>query len=313
MWATRSKQSVDGWASILLSNGRMDLARLRSLRGNGQPVLVACESYVMEGDEMEALKRLRSAKKFEGVHCTTLMQHGDYQLLQADKPEVSGAELRDAVRWRIKELVDFPVERAVVDVLDIPGPHAPGRGAQIFVVAAPSDRVAPRIHLFQDAKVPLEAIDIPELALRNVANLFEQENHGLALLAFDNEGGYLIFTYLGELLASRFIDVRRDALAAVAEGDTGLYDKVLLDVQRSLDNFERVHSYAALTRVLVAALPGGNAFIDYLKSNLYQPVEILDLSAVMDLDAVPALQDPVRQAEALLAIGAAMRSSVGTS
>lgn len=310
MWSKRTEENADGWTSVLFPPGRLEIARIRQRSGD-QATLTGWESYAIDGSELEALKRLRGAKKFGGARCTTLLRHGDYQLLQAERPDLTGPELRDAMRWRIKEMVEFPVEQAVVDVLDIPAAQPGGRGSQLFVVAASGERVAPRIHLFQDARVALDAIDIPELALRNIATLFEQEGHGLALLAFDAEGGHLVFTFRGELLAARFIDVRRDALAAVTAGDTALYDKVLLDVQRSLDNFERVHGYAPLTRLLVAALPGGNAFIDYLKGNLYQPVEMIDLASVMDLGAVPALADPVRQAEALPAIGAALRTGQG--
>ena len=61
------------------------------------------------------------------------------------------------------------------------------------------------------------------------------------------------------------------------------------------------------TRGLVAPIPGAAAFVDYLKSNLYQPVALLDLAAGIDLTAVPALADPAQQAHALLAIGAALR------
>jgi MSHA biogenesis protein MshI len=309
MWASRRDHSVEGWTSVVFPRDRVEIARVRPRTGD-RPAVAAWESFALQGGELDAIKRLRSAKKFGDTRCTTLLQHGDYQILQTEKPDMPQAEMRDAIRWRIKEQVDFPIEQAVIDVLDIPAQPG-GRAPQMFVVAAGTDRVAPRIHLFQDAKVDLAAIDIPELALRNIAALFEQEGHGLALLAFDTAGGYLVFTYQGELLAARFIDVRRDDLAAAKPGEGGLYDKVLLDVQRSLDNFERAHSYAPLTRVLVGALPGGNDFIDYLKSNLYQPVEMLDLSSVMDLAAVPTLAEPVRQAEALLAIGAAMRTGAG--
>ena len=148
------------------------------------------------------------------------------------------------------------------------------------------------------------------LAQRNVAALFEEENRGLAMLAFNDEGGLLTFTYHGELLASRFIDIKRDALAAADKGEGGLFNRVLLEVQRSLDNFERANSFTSLSRVLVAALPGDNGFIDYMKENLYQKVEMLDLAQAVDLGAIPALADPVRQAEALSAIGAALRNEV---
>jgi len=307
MWARHRESRNNDWTSVLFPPGRVEVAKVRLAHG-GKPELLTWDAFAMEAGELETLKRLRSNRHLDKGRCTTLLHHGQYQILQVEAPKVAREELREAVRWRIKEQVDFPIDSAVVDVLEIPIPSTGGKAPQIFAVAVGKARLVPRIHLFQDAKISLLAIDIPELAQRNVASLFEDENRGLAMLAFNAEGGLLTFTLNGELLASRFIDITSEDLGSAHEGESGPFERVLLEVQRSLDNFERAHSYTTLSKVIVAALPGGSGFIDYLKANLYQPVETLDLSHVIDLAAVPGLADPVRQAEALLAIGAAMRS-----
>ncbi|CAG4885204.1 MSHA biogenesis protein MshI [Georgfuchsia toluolica] len=309
MWARHRENKNDDWTSIIFPRGRIEVARVRRSAG-GKPRLLDWDAFVVEAGELEALKRLRSAKRLGDGRSTTLLRHGQYQFLQVESPGVAREELRGAVRWRIKEQVDVPIETAVVDVLEIPAPAAvgAGRAQQIFVVVAGNAQLAPRIHLFQDAKLPLSTIDIPELAQRNVAALFEEENRGLALLAFNDDGGLLTFTYRGELLSSRFIDIKRGELAEARKSEDGLFDRVLLEVQRSLDNFERAHSYTTLSRVLIAPLPGSNGFVDYLKENLYQKLDVLDLTQAVDLSAIPVLADPVRQAEALLAIGAALRN-----
>jgi MSHA biogenesis protein MshI len=293
------------WASVVFSPGRVDIAEVRRRTGE-RPALRAWESFASEASPREALGRLR--KRLAGCRCTTLLAPDEYRLLQTESPGVPQEELRNALRWRIKEMVDFPVEQAGIDVLEIPAPQAnAGRSPQVFVVAASHAVLAPRIHAFQDAKVALAAIDIPELAQRNVAALLEDENRGLALLAFDEAGGRLTFTCHGELCASRRIEVGREALAKADGSAGGLHERVLLDVQRSLDNFDRNFSFVSLSRLVVAAVPGAEGFIDYLKANLYQPVEVMDLSQAVDLEGVPALAEPARQADALLALGAALR------
>ena len=305
MWPRRSLQS-DNWTSVIFSPGRIDIAAVRRRTGE-RPAVSAWESFAVAGTELDALKRLRS--RLHG-RCTTLLRHGQYQMLQVEAPQVPPDERRQAIRWRVKEMVDFPIEQAGVDVLDIPaaqGGGGGGRKPQVFAVVAGHGELAPRIHLFQDAKVDLEAIDIPELAQRNVAALFEEENRGLALLAFDDYGGRLTFTYGGELYATRHIEIGRKELAGANDAPGGVYERVLLDVQRSLDNFDRNYSFITLKRLLVAPVPGAEAFVAYLKGNLYQPVELLDLAKGMDIGPVPGLAAPERQAEALLAIGAALR------
>lgn len=304
MWPRRSQQS-DNWTSVIFSPGRVDLAEVR--RGESRPALAGWHSYAYAGDELSALKRLRS--RLHG-RCTTLLHYGQYQMLQVEAPQVPAEERRDALRWKVKEMVDFPVENAGIDVIDIPARQG-SRPAQVLAVVANRTALVPLIHLFQDAKVPLTAIDIPELAQRNVAALFEEENRGLALLAFDEDGGRLTFTYQGELYATRHIDIGARQIAAPGgEAPGGIFERVLLDVQRSLDNFDRNYSFITLTRLLVAPIPGAAAFVDYLKANLYQPVALLDLAEGLDLAAAPALAEPAHQAQALLAIGAALRDEV---
>jgi len=289
---------------VIFSPGRIDIASVLR-RADAKPLVSEWDSFAVDGEELGALKRLRS--RLRG-RCTTLLHHGQYQMLQVEAPQVPVEERKQAVRWRVKEMVDFPIDQAGVDLIDIPSSEGGGRAPQAFAVVANHAALVPRIHLFQDAKVNLKAVDIPELAQRNVAALFEEENRGLALLTFDDDGGRLTFTYQGELYATRHIDVGRKEIAdAKGESGGGVYERVLLDVQRSLDNFDRNFSFITLTRLLVAPIPGAAAFVEYLKGNLYQPVELLDMTKALDLSAIPALADAERQAEALLAIGAALR------
>ena len=44
---------------------------------------------------------------------------------------------------------------------------------------------------FEQSKVALQALDIPDLAQRNLAALFERDGTAAALLAFYEEGGML--------------------------------------------------------------------------------------------------------------------------
>ena len=60
---------------------------------------------------------------------------------------------------------------------------------------------------FEAAEVDLAAIDIPELAQRNIAALLEDENRGLVFLRIDESGMMLTLTFRGELVAVRRSDM----------------------------------------------------------------------------------------------------------
>jgi len=306
-------QSQPGWMAVALRPQQITLAHVVRGAAGSKPRLALLDSVARErGSEADDLARLRRSLGLQRYRCTTLLDHSAYQFVQVNAPNVPADELKSALRWAVKDSLDFPADDAVIDVLQVPADGAPtGRPPLAFAVAARRQKVAERVQAFQRAKLRLKVIDVTETAQRNVAALFEQPGRGLAMLAFHEHGGLLSFTRDGELFASRHIDIAASALALVDDNDTfrrdGLFERVGLEVQRSLDNFDRQFSQIALQRVVVAAPVGAAALVNYLASNLYLPVEAADLTTVMDTDAFPALREPTAQSQWLEAIGIALR------
>lgn len=302
----KNKSSNDAWSAVDFSATRVTVAQVE--RSGERPVVRVCESYAREGNLTDILKRLKSAHRLGRRRCVTLLEKGQYQLLQVELPSnaegMSRDELREALRWQVKEMVEFPVERAGIDLLEIP--PVGNRPPQAWVVLASHDVLQPLIWQFQEAGIELAAIDIPELALRNLAALVEEVNRGLALLSLDQQGGRLVITYRGELYMTRHVDIGIAALAGT-QGEA-LYERVLLDVQRTLDAFDRNYSAINVARLLVGPIPQASAFVDYLRGNLSLPVASASLAEVMDLSSVPHLDDAAAQADAWLALGAALRT-----
>lgn len=306
MWPFGLKANGDDeWTAVVFSSHRVEVARMR-FQSARRPQLMSWDSYPREGADLDIVKRLRDAGRLGTGRCSLILPAGQYQLLQIEAPAVPAEEMRDAVRWRIKDMVGFPVEDAGIDCLPAAAPG--GRASQIYVVAASRGVLQSWVHLFQDAKAPLQAIDIGELAQRNVSALFEEDGRGLAILGFDEGGGRLTFTRAGELYFTRYIEVAPEEIADAATGKAAnLKERILLDVQRTLDNVDRIHSDIPIARLLVSPPPGAADFVDYLTENLYQPVAMLDLGQRIDLSAVPRLSNPAVQSAALGAIGGALR------
>lgn len=297
-----------GWLAIRVHADRIDLAHVQR-NAAGRPEVSSLDSWRREGDLEEMLKRLRKDLKLGQYRCAITLNQGEYQLLQIDAPNVPREEMRDAVRWQVKDMLDYPPQSATLDVLDIPTEQAgAGRPKSIFVVAANNSVVAMQMQLFERTQIPLEVIDIPEMAQRNLAALYEEEERGLALLTFDETGGLLTFTYHGELYAMRRIEMTAEQLIhADAEQRQQHLERITLELQRSLDHFDRQYSFITLSRLLfmpVAALPG---MASYLAANLYLPVQEMNLAEVLDFQAIPEMQDPARQAQCLQMIGLALR------
>ena len=116
-------------------------------------------------------------------------------MLLVDAPNVPVDELKTAIRWKIKDGLNYHIDDATVDVLQIPASkYGSDRSQSMYAIAAANETIQKRIALFEKAKVKLDVIDIPEMAQRNIAALFEQDDRVLVLLAFDDNGGLMTFT-----------------------------------------------------------------------------------------------------------------------
>ena len=233
-----------GWLALIPQGGEITLAHVVRRR-DSRPEVCLLDRFVVEASEREALKRLRSARSLKSCTCTTLMAEGEYSLTQIDAPQVPQEERKEALRWAIKEMVAYPVDSACIDVLDVPSAGLPqGRSAGVLVVSAAESAVRSRVAPFEAAKVPLAAVDIPELAQRNVAALLEDENRGLAFLRVDESGMMLTLTFHGELIAVRRGEMNtRQLNGADADERARVMERLVLEVQRSLDNFDRQYSH----------------------------------------------------------------------
>lgn len=300
----------DSWLSLAI--GRDGIAAASIARGAGRPVVQRAQFFAGVPDA-QALDRAGKELRAQSFRITTLLGSGEYQLLTVDAPNVPADEMKTAVRWRLKDMLDFPVSDATIDVLDIPqDPNAAVRPQRMmFVVAARNALVAARQKLFGDAKVGLSVIDIPEMAQRNIAAMLEPAGRGLAMLTLGEDGGLLTVTYGGELYLSRRIDM---PLASLTDADPDrrnqAFDRITLELQRSLDNFERQFSFVSVSRLVVGPSEAA-ALTDYLASNLYMPVDSLDLGTLFDFAQVPELQQRSAQQRFLLSLGAALRSEEG--
>jgi MSHA biogenesis protein MshI len=308
---------ASGVACINVWPDRVDVSRV-AVAGKGRPEILLCDSYRKLGGDAATLSRLRRELKLEQCRCTTLLKSGDYQMIQVEAPGVLPGELKNAVRWRIKDMIDFPVADATVDAVLIPGEEGgAGRTAQALAVAARNQVIAATIKPFNEADIPLEVIDVPEFAQRNIAKCFEAEGRGVAALSLDDRGGLLTFTSGGELYQHRRIDVTLSSLSgAGAEqkdgGEVkmeleGPFERLVLELQRSLDHFERRFPNVSLAKLVVTPVPGKDNLRSYLAGRLDLPVEMLYLFEVMDFPDIAELHEPARQARYLHAIGAAMR------
>jgi MSHA biogenesis protein MshI len=303
-------KKTNGWMAFSFRENAVCVATV--IRpSSGMPLIEFAEMFQSPGSiDGASLEKIARDLPVVQHQCTTLLSSGDYQLLSLDAPNVPPDELKTAVRWRLKDMLDYHVDDATIDVLNVPvDKNAPVRVRLMFAVAARNQIIERRQALFGDAKIPLNVVDIPEMAQRNISALLEPEGRGLAMLSFNADGGLLTICYGGELYLSRRIDVDVSQLSQ-SDPDhlTAYYDRVTLELQRSFDHFDRQYHFITIAKLMLAPVgPGANGLQQHLASNLYMPVDILNLESVLDLSRVPALLAPEAQQRYFMTIGAALR------
>ena len=244
-----------------------------------------------------------------GCPWTATLNRDAYKILVVAEPPVKADELDQSVRWGISTMIDYPVVDADVAWMKIPAHVSqPNRPPHLYVVASQHEHVAEVSAAFKEARIPLQTLDICETAHRNIAALVERPGEGVALLVLDKLGVQLTVTFKGELYLDRYV---KESLFGSGIDDMArerASERVVLQVQRSLDFVSRTLPFIDLNRVVLAPMPDNSGFLHkYFAENLPVPVEDIDLAAVFDLSGVPELSRQENQAGYFVALGAALR------
>lgn len=296
LFTWRKQKSLTGFLAIQAGKGGMSHAELSW--HHGRPKLASCAT---QSDNRSP--NAWSAYGQASTPVSLVLSPGEYQLLPIDAPPVAPQEMRMAVRWRIKDMIDFPLDDATVDVIRLDAGQTESTG-KLMAVVARNELLKRYIETAERGKVTLAAIDIPELAQRNIAALLETPDRALALLSFTQPGGLLTITRNGELCFHRHLDLNLANLALLDEvGAQGAFERLALELQRSLDHIERQYSHWRLERIVLAPPPSVPGLVEYLREYLYLPLEIADLSSVFD----GALPNPATLATCWFALGGALR------
>ncbi len=283
------------------------LARVeRSRTGRGR--LVFAEWRLTEDgvQARDAIFQAEKAHALRGVGAVSVMDPSSYSLLLVEAPDVEPAELRAALRWRIKDLIDFHIDDTVIDVFDLPGDTPRGRARMMYVVAARAPAVRARVDILDASHLRLSAIDIPELALRNVAALLPEDVGGVALLHLCEGRGLIVITHQSSLYLARAIEFDPDP----GDGGERARETFTLEIQRSLDYYESHFGQPPVQGVVLSQGAERDAGLEeHLRRNLPVAVKALDLEGVLECADPPSAAVIAR---CLPAIGAALRQGRAT-
>ncbi len=209
-----------------------------------------------------------------------------YEILLVDAPDVEDAELSDAVRWRVKDLITHSLDDVVVDVFRLPPAAYRGRMNMIYTSIVERQVIQSIVEAAEEAELDLQSIGINDLSICQYGKRIEGiGSMGIAFVTLGQEGGVINLTESGLLYLSRSIEIGFESLSpgeVVGELtlDTGSRtDALALDIQRSLDYYESQLGMAGVGRIIF--MPTNDLLIQVasdLENKVSADIEVLNLS-----------------------------------
>ncbi len=317
----KKPQAVNRVVGVCLADDGVALAAVT--RDNDQEFHLTHYAYAQCGS-IDAIQQVVTnwVKEFnlKGLHTNFVLGPHMFSFILTEAPEVKPEELAAAMRWKIKDVIQYDLTDAVVDSFVIPGQKERGRQPMAYAVCAATDVLRAYVTTIEQSQLHLNTIDIPPMVQRNVAQLLPEDKSGVALLALGKTQGLITVCRNGVLYLARDLDVgwghfelqtkdQTQAPGLALDGDAPanqrVFDTIILEVQRSLDYYESHFAQPPIQSLVIAPLPQTiPGMVGYIASNLGIQVRELDLNPLLEPQVMMERQ---LQALCLPAIGAALR------
>ncbi len=210
---------------------------------NAQLHLLNCQFF--KHAELQEAPHLLSdyihSNQLAGANCSLILAPSDYQLLLTEAPNVGPSEMCEALWWKVKDLVAFDYDNALIDFLDLPEDSSPHQARKIYAVVANKEKVQERVAWAEGLSLTPITVEIPETALLHLVADLCQDIVGTSVLYLDSEQSLLMLMSQGQMYLSRTLQYNYlDKLDAIA-----------LDLQRSMDYYESQLGKSPCLKVIV--------------------------------------------------------------
>lgn len=224
----------------------------------------------------EALASLVAERGWKGGQARLVLSQDQYKVFQLERPDgLEDAELANAMRWKLKDLIDYSPSEAVCDVFSFPEDAIRGGQSMINVAVSRKALVMEAVDLMARCGLQLAVVDIGELALRNLSERVDPAGSGVALLFLRERHGKVLICKGDTLYVARRVDTGYAHLADVASQEPSV-QALGLEMQRSLDYFESQLGQRPPRRALLLTRDNSVAMASMLSSQLASGLTALD-------------------------------------
>jgi len=182
-----------GLCAVSVTAAGVSLAVLRHPDQHKLDLLVSFPLH--QPDELASvLSDVVSDQGLKGMTTRWILAPDQYHLYLMDNLPVTADEFQSAIRWKLVELLPFPVEEAIIDSFQIPAQKTHDPHPMITVSVTRSDFLKTGAEAIAQSGLNLTSIGIQELSLRNIAALFEQDERSTALVYLEADRSEVLVT-----------------------------------------------------------------------------------------------------------------------
>jgi MSHA biogenesis protein MshI len=280
----KKKTKSTGRVGLMVQSDQLVLAHVE--QRNGAPYVLNCKQIAFESPKQAAslLEDLVKEYDIEGTQCSYVLNPKDYNLHLVEAPNVEPNELRSAVRWKIKDLLDMKIDDAAIDVFQVPEDAYRGR-EMVYVVASLKSKIKSIAELVIGSGLELAVIDIPELVMKNISTSYIDDDNGVAFMDLRRTGSTMNISREDGLYLTRRINTQLDPDVMQAADWETLKDRLVLEIQRSLDYYESQMGKSQINNIVIAPRQhDAVAMAASLNEMLNGAVSVLDMSDMLKSD-----------------------------
>jgi MSHA biogenesis protein MshI len=199
------------------------------------------------------LAQLSREHQLNSVPCHFVLNPDEYQFLQVDKPQVDKQELQSALRWHIKDLIDYHLDDVVLDYLTLPVDNMP-----LQVIATRKSVIQSRVDLLSGAKCQIASIDIAAQAARNLIDKLKSisPDTSICLLNLWETDAKISVMLNHDLYINRSTNIGAELLNNVSEDDIdsqSVVDSLAIELQRTFDYYESHSRQVPVSKLIILA------------------------------------------------------------
>jgi len=296
-----------------ITNGSVAFAKV-FMRAGEKPELLALDYRLFsETDRSEQLLSLFTQYELKDIPVVLSLTQKNYQLMMVDAPDVSEEEVKGVLQWKLRELIDYPIEDAQLSYFDIPAKRASDDAKLGFAVVARNSVITELQMNAINLGYHVIAIDIPELEMRNLVIAGGFGEKPTAVVRLTHRGGSVLYIREGNVYMQRTFDLGLELLLESDLDDSDevrlIQESLTLEIQRSIDYCSSYLRQPTAAQILMMPLAKNKPkMMEYIQHTLGIECISFDLNHIFESTES---MDPEKQNRCLLALGAAIRMAGG--